>query len=181
VAKQGRNARCRCGSGRKAKHCCDSPSGPPREVLERAFLARAASEGRWALAAVDEEDLEALLDELPLLVRRFPELAVQLPALVDPALERLLVACETGVRRTGEVALADVARRFDTAAERARLARDVLRLREEGRLSDTLAAVALLDLADEDAIPLLVLGAVLEAARVRARLTPTPAGLLVAS
>ena len=41
MAKQGRNERCRCGSGLKAKYCCDSPCGPSPDAADRSFLARA--------------------------------------------------------------------------------------------------------------------------------------------
>jgi hypothetical protein len=69
---------------------------------------------------------------------------------------------------------------FHTLAERARLARIVVGLRDEGALDASLDALALLDLQRDDASALLE-AAVLQAARIRAARDRTSSGLLVSS
>ena len=180
--KQGRNEQCRCGSGRKAKHCCDSTSGPSPEAIDRSFVARAAEGSRpWLLAIRARDAVAIYLDELSVLPERFPELQVDLPALVDPALDRLLVACAVEDEHGIDDGLDEVGPGFDTPAERARLARVVVQLQEDGELHPSLAAFALFDLDRRDRCPALVEAAVIQAVSVRAGRARTPSGLLVAS
>ena len=45
MAQEGRNARCRCGSGRKVKRCCGVRRGPSEAELAKAWLHQQACEG----------------------------------------------------------------------------------------------------------------------------------------
>jgi hypothetical protein len=118
------------------------------------------------------------IDELMALPRRLSELTVRLPVLIDPEIARLLAACaaddEQGV---GDIVV-KVRDRFDTPSERARLARAVARLRDDGVLSRSLAAIAFLDLYRDDC-PALIEAAVRQAAAVGAGVARTPFGLVV--
>jgi hypothetical protein len=181
VAKQGRNERCRCGSGLKAKYCCDSPCGPSADAADRSFLARAIRDSIPALVALRANGGPSnYIDDVLELPARFPELVVSLPALVDPELDALLFACEVGDGQAIRDVIAKVSRRFHTVAERTRLARVVVRLRDEQSIDEIVAVLALVDLRRDDASALLE-AAVLQAARIRAGRVRTPSGLLVAS
>jgi len=181
MVRQGRNERCHCGSGKKAKYCCGSWRGPSPAALDEAFIAAAVCEARPALVGIRVSGLAAdYLDELVELPKSFHGLTVTLPKLVDLELEALLHSCATGDEQGIDEALAGVARRFHNVAERARLARELVRLRDEGHLNRFLAALALLDLSRKEASAL-VESAVLEAARVRAGVARTTSGLLIAS
>jgi hypothetical protein len=105
---------------------------------------------------------------------------VSLPALVDPELDALLFACEVGDGQAVRDVIAKVSRRFHTVAERARLARVIVRLRDEESIDESVAVLALVDLRRDDASSLLE-AAVLQAARMRAGRVRTPSGLLIAS
>lgn len=120
------------------------------------------------------------LDELVELPGRFPGLTVELPRLVDLDLEALLHSFSVGDSQGIDEALPKVARRFHASSERARLAREVLRLRDEGQLSRFLAALAVFDLSRKEA-GVVAESAVLQAARVRAGVARTTSGLLIAS
>jgi hypothetical protein len=181
MVRQSRNERCRCGSGKKAKYCCGSWRGPSPEALDEAFLATALSEARPALVGIRLSGLaQDYLDELVELPKSSPELTVELPKLVDLELEALLHSCATGDEQGIDEALSGVARRFHHVGERARLAREVLRLRDGGDIGRFLAALAVLDLSRKESSAL-VESAVLQAARVRAGVAPTTSGLLIAS
>ena len=123
-------------------------------------------------------ELRDYLDELMGLPARFSELTVRLPALVDPEIARMLAACAVEVEDDVDEASKKVRARFDTPSERARLARAVVRLRDEGVLSASLVALALLDLQRDDC-PALIEVAVRQAAAIGAGTACTPSGLLV--
>ncbi len=181
MAKQGRNQRCRCGSGLKAKHCCDSPCGQPPEAADRSFLARAVHDSIPAIIALRAIGGSSnYIDDVLELPAHFPELVVSLPALVDPELDALLFACEVDDGQAVREVIAKLSRRFHTVAERVRLARVIVRLRDEESIDEIVAALALVDLRRDDASCLLE-AAVLQAARIRAGRVRTPSGLLIAS
>jgi hypothetical protein len=165
----------------KAKHCCDSPRGPSPEALDRAFIAAEVRSSYPELLVMRAQGGAGdYIDELLGLPERFSELAVSLPVLVDPELDRLLFACAVDDQQGIDDTIVKVSRRFHSLAERARLARIVVRLRNEGVLDASLAALALLDLQRDDASALLE-AAVLQAARIRAGRVRTSSGLLVSS
>ena len=143
MAKQGRNERCRCGSGLKAKYCCDSPCGPSADAADRSFLARAIRDSIPALVALRANGGPSnYIDDVLELPAHFPELVVSLPALVDPELDALLFACEVGDGQAIRDVIAKVSRRFHTVAERTRLARVVVRLRDEQSIDEIVAVLA---------------------------------------
>lgn len=181
MLRQGRNQPCRCGSGKKAKYCCGSWHGPSPEAIEAAFISIALRDTHLVLVGVRVSGLaEEYLEELIELPARFPGLGVELPRLVDLDVEALLHCCSVGDDQGIDEALAKVARRFHSVSERARLAREVLRLRDEEGLSRFLAALAIFDLSREQD-GALIEAAVLQAARVRAGVARTASGLLIAS
>jgi hypothetical protein len=181
MVRQGRNERCQCGSGKKAKYCCGSWHGPSPDALDEAFIATAVRDTRLALIGVRVSGrVEELFEELAELPGSFPGLSIELPRLVDLDLEALLHYCATGDGDGIDEPLAKVARRFHVSSERARLAREVLRLRDEGHIGRFLAALAVFELSRKQSSAL-VEAAVLQAARVRAGVARTASGLLIAS
>jgi hypothetical protein len=179
VAKLGRNDRCPCGSGRKAKRCCGIERGPSEESLARAYLSRAARAAVLDLDWIADEEFDALCDELRELPARELSLQLELPKLFPPALDRLLEAMEQDDPDAGAAPFNELLRELDTPRERVRLARAVVELRETGRLERGLAAAALVDLASGSRE--LFAASLLETAAVRAGIARTPGGLLLAA
>jgi len=60
----GRNQPCRCGSGRKTKHCCGEQRGPSEEQLARAHVAKLAHQTIHKLDGLSDRVLDHLADEL---------------------------------------------------------------------------------------------------------------------
>jgi hypothetical protein len=106
-------------------------------------------------------------------------LQLQLPRLVTPDVDRLLVAIEKGDVDDIDDALPAVLARVDTPVARAELARAVLTLRDQDRIDPRVAAVALIELSAPK-LPRLVSAAVVEAAGLVVGDVTTPSGLLVA-
>jgi hypothetical protein len=178
MAKSGRNAPCRCGSGRKAKRCCGVSRGPSEAELARVFLAGEALAASLRLAALDQPRFERLWQEMLELPARHLSLQFSLPRLVTPEMQRLIEAIRDDDDDEVEEALDAVLERLDSPDPRALLAQAVIDLRDSGRLEDRLGAVAILNLAGRSRA---LLGAsILEAAAVAAGAARTPAGLLVA-
>jgi hypothetical protein len=181
MVRQGRNEVCRCGSGKKAKYCCGSWRGPSPDALDEAFIAAAVRATHLALVGVRVSGrAPEYLGELAELPGRCAGLTVELPRLVDLDLEALLHACAIGDDQGIDESLPLVAGRFHATAVRARLAREVFRLRDEGQIGRFLAALAVFDLSRKQP-GVLVQAAVLQAARVRAGVARTASGLLIAS
>jgi SEC-C motif len=179
VAKVGRNDRCPCDSGRKAKRCCGVDRGPSEESLARAFLAHASREAAWELRDVPDAEFERLCDEVPELPELDLSLHAELPKLLSPALDRLCEAFAADDPDAASEPFGELLAAIDTPLERARLARAVIALRASGGLDGKLAAAALIDLASGSRG---LLGASLvQAAAVRAGAARTPAGVLLAA
>lgn len=181
MAKGGRNRPCPCRSGRKAKRCCGTTTGPAPEERARAWL---RVEGRrWApqLADLDDDELDALAEDVLDLPRRDLSLHLQLPRVLPPALERLRAACadqdQEAVEAVGLEALAVV----DTPLGRAHLARGVLALHDHGhRIDCDLTALAIVDLARSER-SIVVLASLVHTLAVAAGAGRTPGGLVLAS
>ena len=94
MAKVGRNEPCPCGSGRKAKRCCDIERGPSAESLARAFLSGAARQGAEWTSQLSDVEFEALFDDLWDLPAADLSLQVELPKLFSPELGSLCEAVE---------------------------------------------------------------------------------------
>ena len=60
----GRNERCGCGSGRKAKRCCGVQRGPSEADLARAFLASQVRSAGRVLRSCPDGELDDLLAEM---------------------------------------------------------------------------------------------------------------------
>jgi hypothetical protein len=179
MAQQGRNERCRCGSGRKVKRCCGVQRGPSEVELAKAFLHQQARSGALVLDARSDDEVVALLDEAVGLPQQDVSMQLPLPRLLSPALERLRAAIAEDdpdeVAAVVPAALAEV----DTPIARAGLVRAVLGLREAGRVSAELAAAVVVEQASRSTT--LLEASLLAALRVSVGAATTPAGLLVVS
>jgi len=110
----GRNERCDCGSGRKAKRCCGVRRGPSEADLARAFLAGQARSAARTLRACSDEELDDLQAEMLELPTVDTSLQLPLPRLLTPDVDRLLVAIEEGDLDEIDAALPAVLARVDT-------------------------------------------------------------------
>ena len=179
MAGVGRNERCPCGSGVKAKRCCGVRRGPSEAERARAFLReQCRASGPVLRRAIN--DVDALI-ELYQAVAELPRLdlscQLRLPRLLTPELERLRSAIADDDGEEIQVALPDALVQVDNVLVRADLARAVLALREAGRVSEEVAAAALLDLdSDADA---LVREALVAALAVDCGAACTPSGLVL--
>ncbi len=180
MAGQGRNERCRCGSGLKTKRCCGIERGPSAEELARAFL---ADEGRRVatrmLAAAIEHGPQELFSEMLDLPAHHYQLQLRLPRLLPPELEHLRAAiAHDNQERVDELiglALAHV----DTPSTRAHLVRELLTLIDTDNVHQCAAVAAIFDLTRHESSFLEC--ALSEALAVSAGATTTPSGLLVAA
>ena len=179
MAQEGRNARCRCGSGRKVKRCCGVRRGPSEAELAKAFVHQQARIAALVLAARSDAEVVALLDEAVGLPRQDVSMQLPLPRLFSPALERLRAAVAKddpeGVAAAVPAALAEV----DTPIVRAGLVRAVLGLRDAGRVSGGVAAAVVVEQASRSTE--LLEASLLAAVAVSVGAARTPAGLLVVS
>ena len=179
MAGVGRNEPCRCGSGVKAKRCCGVRRGPSEAERARAFLREQCRASSPVLRRAIN-DVDALI-ELYAAVAELPRLdlscQLRLPRLLTPELERLRSAIADDDGEGIQVALPDALVQVDNVLVRADLARAVLALREAGRVSEEVAAAALLDLdSDADA---LVREALVAALAVDCGAARTPSGLVL--
>jgi hypothetical protein len=175
----GRNQRCRCGSGRKTKHCCGEQRGPSEDQLDRAFIAQHA---HWAAAEIGDLPT-ATLHTLWRQVAELPDLdlslVIRLPPLISPELQQLLdAALDDDPDRADEIMPA-VLTTLDTPHQRAQLARAVLRLHDGGRLTTHQAAAAIIDLAGEGQT--LIRSSLINAIFIKIGHIQTPGGLRLAA
>jgi len=178
MARPGRNDPCPCGSGRKVKRCCGVERGPSQAQLDRAFLFTQARAASASLLSFDDGELEALWEQLFELPGRSLSLLVPLPTVITPDLQRLMEAVSEEDLEKFEQAMPAILKRVDTPENRASLARSVLALREAGELEEVLAAVALIDLADQSESGL-VCASLIRSVSVAAGAVSTPSGLIV--
>ena len=129
--------------------------------------------------ALSEREFAVLLAELVDLPCRDLSLQVELPKLLSPAIGRLCEAMVEDDEIAGDAVIEQVLLELDTPVQRARLARAVIGLREQGRLLEQLAAVALIDLASGSRQ--LLCASVIQAVAVRAGLARTPGGVQLAA
>lgn len=178
MAAVGRNQSCPCGSGRKVKRCCGVRRGPSAEDLARAFVVEQRRAAMPILRRVitDTEVLIELYGAVAELPRLDLSCQLRLPRLLSPVLDRLRMALIDDDAEEVELALPAALAAVDTPLVRADLARAVLALRDAGRIEETVAAAALLDLDSADA---LVREALVAALAVDGGVARTPAGLLL--
>ena len=179
MAQQGRNERCRCGSGRKVKRCCGVRRGPSEAVLAKAFLYQQARTAALVLDARSDDEVVALLDAAVGLPTQDVSMQLPLPGLLSPALERLRAAVADDDPDEVAAAVPAVLAEVDTPIVRAGLVRAVLALRDAGRVSDEVAAAVVVEQASRSTT--LLRASLLEAVAVSVGAATTPAGLLVVS
>jgi hypothetical protein len=180
MAGVGRNEPCWCGSGVKTKRCCGVRRGPSGPELAKAFLVEQRRASSPALRPVisDVDDLIELYEAVAELPRLDLSCQLRLPRLLSPELERLRSAIAVDDGDEIQQVLPDALAQVDNVLVRAELARAVLALRAAGRVSEEVAAAALLDLdSDADA---LVRAALVAALAVDCGATRTPSGLVLA-
>lgn len=175
----GRNHPCRCGSGRKTKHCCGEQRGPSEEQLARAHVAQLARHAIPDLAGLSDHALDHLSEGLMDLPALDLSLLVTLPKLIGPDLERLREAIEHDDPDWGWDALTRVHQQIDTPRQRARLADAIVRLRDQRRINHRQAAYALLDLHTHSTR--FIAASLLEAVAVSIGVNRTPGGLHIAA
>lgn len=179
MSRNGRNDPCPCGSGRKTKRCCDVQRGPSERDLARARLAHHATRAARTLARLTEQDIVALLRELPDLPARDLSLHVELPELVSPDLDRLYTAIAADDLDSAEHLLPATLDRIDTPQQRARIADAITDLERADRVHPDLAAIAIIDLDSNS--DLLITASLIQAAGLHAGASRTPGGLLLAA
>lgn len=128
---------------------------------------------------LSERDFALLLAELVDVPCLDLSVQVELPKLLSPALGQLCEAIAADDEALDDAVVEQVLDELDTPVQRARLARGVIALRDEGRLARRLAAVGLVDLASGSRQ--LLCASVIQAAAVRAGVALTPAGVLLAA
>ena len=179
MPRPGRNEPCPCGSGRKVKRCCVQQRGPGQDELARAFLAIHTRTAALEVSDLPDEVLEELFDELFGLPELDLALGITLPEFITPELQRLYDAIAADDPDAGDEVIPCILDRLDTPRERARLAREIIALREAGRLDSLLAAAALIDLASRSRA--LLRACLIHAALIYTGSTPTPGGLRLAA
>jgi hypothetical protein len=179
MAQQGRNERCRCGSGRKVKRCCGVRRGPSEAELAKAFLHQQARTAALVLDSRSDDEVVALLDAAVGLPTQDVSMQLPLPGLLSPALERLRAAVADDDPDEVAAAVPTVLAEVDTPIVRAGLVRAVLVLRDAGRVSDEVAAAVMVEQASRSTE--LLKASLLAAVAVGVGAATTPAGLLVVS
>lgn len=180
MAGQGRNQRCRCGSGLKAKRCCGIERGPSAEELERAFLADESRRvAARVLAASVEHGPQELFSEMLDLPARHYQLQLPLPRLLPPELEHVRTAIADDNQERVDELIGSALTRVDTPSTRAHLVRELLALMDTDNVHQCTAAAAIFDLTRHESSFLEC--ALIEALAVSAGATTTPSGLLVAA
>jgi hypothetical protein len=124
---------------------------------------------------MSDQALRRLWDDLFELPATDLSLLVELPRLITPDLQRLseAIADDDGDWEWEE-ALTTVAAQVDNARQRARLADALIRLRDQRRITDRQAAIAILDL--DSGSTCLIAASVLEAVAVSVGAVRTPGG-----
>lgn len=176
MAKVGRNDPCPCGSTKKAKWCCHGPVHTidvrimPLDITEEAFI---------LLRRTDVAEMRSQFDQLAELPEADLSLQVPLPGIITPSLDQAITALRQDDIDEFDRVLPQIVETVDTVERRVDLARAALALRDQGRVSPILAAIAVVELDREESI--LFTNAVAESISVLAGDQRTPSGLLVAA
>jgi hypothetical protein len=177
MTKIGRNERCPCGSGLKAKRCCLAEE-EARVTTPRATLARLQVDAVGAISHLAETEFRELYDEMIYLPELDISLHLRLPAVLTLEIEDAMSALADGEHTRFDDALAAAASSLNSVERRLELAESVLALRDQGVISPKLAAVSIIDLNNEDSA--LLLSSLAQAIAVKSGAEPTPSGLLLA-
>ena len=176
MGKVQRNQPCPCGSGSKAKRCC---YGPEQIIEVRVMPLDLTEDAISVLRATSVIELRALFDQLFYLPELDLSLQVPLPGVITPEIDQAISALRDEDGERFDRALATVVPSVDTVDHRITLARATIALRDQGRISAELAAMAVFELDREQSI--LFTSAVAESIGVLAGEQRTPNGLLIAS
>jgi hypothetical protein len=176
MAKIRRNEPCPCGSGSKAKRCCEVPHAyVDIRVLPLDLCQSVAND----LPGSTQAEMRALFDQLVYLPALDASLQVSLPGVITADMDRAIDALRNDQGTVFDEALGRVVPAVDTLERRIELAQGVIALRDQGRIPAKLAAVAVLELDREESV--LFLSAVAESLAALAGSEPTPAGMLTAT
>jgi hypothetical protein len=178
MAKVGRNELCPCGSNLKAKRCCLA-TPERRTTTPRATLARLASAVLPALTGISRERFGELYEEVIYLPELDISLHLRLPGVLTPEIESALYTCLVHDEEGFDEALRTALPAVDTFENRLWLAEAVLALRDLGRVSPVLAAVAVIDLNQTESA--FLLSSFAQSIAVRSGDERTPSGLLIAA
>jgi len=178
MAKVRRNELCPCGSNLKAKRCCLAEP-ERRATTPRSTLARLQSAVLSALAGIDRERFKELYDEVIYLPELDISLHLRLPGVLTPEIESALYTCAVHDEEGFDEALRAALPAVDTVENRIWLAEAVLALRDLGRVTPALAAVAVVDLNQTESV--FLLSSFAQSIAVRSGDERTPSGLLIAA
>ena len=171
-----RNEPCPCGSGSKAKRCCQAPHAyVDVRVLPLDLCQSVVND----LAGSTQAEMRALFDQLVYLPAIDASLQVRLPGIISTDMDRAIHALRDDHGSVFDEALGRVVTAVDTLERRIELAQAVIALRDQGRIPAKVAAVAVLELDRDESV--FFLSAVAESLAALASSEPTPAGLLTAT
>ncbi len=175
MAKVKRNGPCPCGSGQKAKRCCLAPT----QVVEaRIIPPELLADLLVELSGTSKIEMYSLFDQLVSLPELDLSLQVPLPVIRTPDIDRAVRALMEDDTDEFDNALSQVMAVVDTAYNRLLLARAVVILRDAGKISQKLAALAVIELDRETST--FFMSSVAESLSLLAGDRRTPSGLLVA-
>jgi hypothetical protein len=176
MAKIRRNEPCPCGSGSKAKRCCEAPHAyVDVRVLPLDLCQNVVND----LPGSTQAEMRALFDQLVYLPAVDGSLRVRLPDIITTDMDRAINALRDDHGTAFDEALGRVVPAVDTLEHRIELAQAVIALRDQGRIPAKLAAVAVLELDREESV--FFLSSVAESLAALTASEPTPAGLLTAT
>jgi hypothetical protein len=179
MAKVRRNGPCPCGSGSKAKRCCLKERSTAADSPTRLLPLEVCRDAALDLEGVSNAESHALFDEMIYLPETDISLQVPLPRLLTPEIDRAISALDDDDGEAFDRELNQVVPTIDTPQRRIELAGAVITLRDQGRISSKLAAVALFDLGGGAST--LFISSVAESIAVLGGDQRTPTGLLVAA
>jgi SEC-C motif-containing protein len=116
MPRPGRNQPCPCGLGRKVKRCCGQSRGPGEDDLARAFLAHHARAAARELRHLPDDELLDLFDGLFELPELDLALAITLPQLLTPELQRLYDAVDADDPDAGDEVIPTILDRLVTCS-----------------------------------------------------------------
>jgi hypothetical protein len=176
MAKIRRNEPCPCGSGSKAKRCCEVPHAyVDVRVMPLDLCQNVVND----LPGSTQAEMRALFDQLVYLPAVDASLQVRLPGIITTDMDRAINALRDDNGTAFDDALGRVVPAVDTLERRIDLAQAVVTLRDQGRIPPKLAAVAVLELDREESV--FFLSAVAESLAALARSETSPAELLTAT
>ena len=176
MSKIRRNEPCPCGSGSKAKRCCQLPHAyVDVRVLPLELCQGVVND----LPGTTPAELRVLFRQLVHLPAVDPSLHVRLPGVISADMECAVNALQDDDGSIFDKFLGRVVPAIDTLERRIELAQAVIALREQGRIPAKLAALAVLDLDREESV--FFISAVAESLDALAVSETNPAGLLTAT